>query len=83
MKKWEISEFDNPCEDVAILVGNRTKFLKINYSCNYMVFLSEDEIKSWMEDYGMEEEEINRILKLKIGESYDPTGCECFIRISI
>lgn len=41
----------------------------------------ENDIKSWVQDYGTSEEEIEEILSIAVGESYSADGIYSYLRV--
>lgn len=59
-----------------------SKFIGINTDGETYSFYSEQEIKSWGDDFDMSEEEIEELLNLKLGEYWSIDGINHYIRIS-
>lgn len=63
-------------------VKPNSKFIGINTDGETYSFYSEQEIKSWGDDFDMSEEEIEELLNLKLGEYWSIDGTNHYIRIN-
>ena len=57
------------------------KWISINVAESHYDWITEEDLDSWVPDYGMDQAEVDAMLKTKPGEVYTPDGWNYYFRI--